>query len=395
MMRWAIVEMIEYPSGDTIGFIKKRMNDKFRAKGAMMKLLNVVIFMIVAPALCADYAITYLGSLSESFTMSRPLGINERGQVVGWSLNASNQYRAFLWDSTNGIQDIGDLGGGISMATGINDAGQIVGSSRDSTGQFLTFIWDSDGGMQRFSDISNHNIIGVTINNSGQIAGGFFDASGRSQAFYWDITHGTQLLGNLNENPLYAPYSQSEAAVINNNGQVIGWADDTSNNDRAFLWDSVNGMQNLGALGTSGGNYSRAWGVNDAGQVVGKSNNRAFLWDNIHGMRDIGTLGGDYALAFDINNDGLIVGVSHNSLSQDRATLWHNDTIIDLNIFLPADSDFFLLTQAIGINDNGQIIGLGYLKSGHEGMFLMTPIPEPTTLGLLGFGGLLLRKRKN
>lgn len=360
-----------------------------------MKLLNIVLFMIVAPALCADYTITHLSNLGESFTMSRPLGINEKGQVVGWSMSRSGQYRAFLWDSTNGIQDIGDLGGGNSMATGINDAGQIVGSSRDSSGQFHSFIWDSNGGMQRFGDISSHTFFGVKINNSGQLAGEFNDASGRSQAFYWDSTHGTQLLGNLNENPLYAQYSQSEAAAINNYGQVIGWADDTSNNDRAFLWDSVNGMQNLGSLGTSGGNYSRAWGVNDAGQVVGKSNNRAFLWDDINGIQDIGTLGGNYALALDINNDGLIVGVSHNSVSQERAALWDNDTIIDLNIFLPADSELFLLTQAIGINDNGQIIGLGYLRFGGEAMFIMTPVPEPATLSLLALGAFWAgRKRK-
>ena len=68
-------------------FVKKMIIDKLRAKGIVMKLLNVVLFMIVAPALCADYTITYLGSLSESFTMSRPLGINENGQVVGWSIN--------------------------------------------------------------------------------------------------------------------------------------------------------------------------------------------------------------------------------------------------------------------------------------------------------------------
>jgi|LSQX01.1.fsa_nt_gb probable HAF family extracellular repeat protein len=114
-------------------------------KGAMMKLLNVVIFMIVAPALCADYAITYLGSLSESFTMSRPLGINERGQVVGWSLNASNQYRAFLWDSTNGIRDIGDLGGGnwMDLISKYGTAYQAIGFLSAASGPRGVGCWCS------------------------------------------------------------------------------------------------------------------------------------------------------------------------------------------------------------------------------------------------------------
>jgi probable HAF family extracellular repeat protein len=363
-------------------------------KGAVMKVFSVVLFLAIGPFLFADYSITYLGSFNGPSAMSRPLGINESGHVVGWSVNASGQYRAFLWDNVSGIQDIGDLGGGISMATGINDAGQIVGSSRNNSGQFRPFIWDNVNGIQSFSGISSQSSIGVKINNSGQVAGGFYDTSGKSQAFYWDSSNGTQLLGNLNQNPIYAPQSQSEAAAINNNGQVVGWADDTSNNDRAFLWDSANGMQNLGSLGTSGGNYSWSRGINDFGQVVGSSNNHAFLWDTIDGMQDIGTLGGNSAIAYDINNYGQIVGQSSNSLSQNRATLWDNEATYDLNVFLPADSDFFLLTQAIGINDNGQIIGLGYLKSGYEGMFLMTPVPEPATIALLGLGGLLIRRKK-
>src|SRR5207249_11312783 len=53
------------------------------------------------------------------------------------------------------------------------------------------------------------------------------------------------------------------ALAINAAGQVVGGAAGTGH---AFLWDAVNGMKDLGALGR---NVSSASGINAAGQVVG------------------------------------------------------------------------------------------------------------------------------
>jgi len=45
------------------------------------------------------------------------------------------------------------------------------------------------------------------------------------------------------------------------------------------------------------------------------------------------------------------------------------------------------LTNAVGINDNGQICGYGQY-GGQQEAFLLTPVPEPSTLGLLGAAAL-------
>jgi probable HAF family extracellular repeat protein len=68
----------------------------------------------------------------------------------------------------------------------------------------------------------------------------------------------------------------SSALGINDAGQVVGFASISSNSARAFLYDrsATPKMQDLGTLG---GNCSypisciesSAWGINDAGQVVG------------------------------------------------------------------------------------------------------------------------------
>lgn len=60
------------------------------------------------------------------------LGINNFGEVVGWSLpnTRDGAYKAFIWTPTGGTQDIGNLGGSYgAQAFAINDAGQVVGSS--------------------------------------------------------------------------------------------------------------------------------------------------------------------------------------------------------------------------------------------------------------------------
>jgi probable HAF family extracellular repeat protein len=57
-------------------------------------------------------------------------GINNSGEVVGWSQADGGFDQAFIWTTTGGTQDIGNLGGLYgAQAFAINDAGQVVGTS--------------------------------------------------------------------------------------------------------------------------------------------------------------------------------------------------------------------------------------------------------------------------
>jgi probable HAF family extracellular repeat protein len=82
-------------------------------------------------------------------------------------------------------------------------------------------------------------------------------------------------------------------------------------------------------LGTLGGGYSGAFGINARGQVVGYSftaagDVHAFLWEAGKGMQDLGTLGGGYSVAFGINARGQIVGSSTTAAGDLHAVLWES-----------------------------------------------------------------------
>jgi len=117
-------------------------------------------------------------------------------------------------------------------------------------------------------------------------------------------------------------------------------------------------------LGTLGGSYSFAYGINESGQVVGVSKTatqelHAFVWDKATGMIDLGTLGGNVSGAYAIDNRGRIAGSARTIGDELHAFLWENGKMTDLGV-LPGGS----CTEAMAINDAGQIVGMARTSAG-------------------------------
>ncbi len=73
---------------------------------------------------------------------SKAYGINDVGQVVGYSANAAGETHAFLWDpATEQMVDLGTLGGDRSYANCINDGGQIAGLTVTAAGDYHACTW--------------------------------------------------------------------------------------------------------------------------------------------------------------------------------------------------------------------------------------------------------------
>jgi probable HAF family extracellular repeat protein len=77
--------------------------------------------------------------------------------------------------------------------------------------------------------------------------------------------------------------------------------------------------------------------------------------------------------AYGLNNQGQIVGSSYiRSQSAAHAFLWSEGTMTDLNDDLPAGSGW-TLRNAVGVNDAGQIVGYGINPDNQTHAYLLTP----------------------
>jgi probable HAF family extracellular repeat protein len=183
--------------------------------------------------------------------------------------------------------------------------------------------------------------------------------------------------------------SPSPASGINNASvtQVVGYSASSSH---AYLWDGVHGMHDLGTVRREA--QSAAVGINNAGQVVGKSwttqeifekkgqgnyfktTEDGFLWSSSTGMKDLG----DNVYPTGINRSGEVSG-SVEASSGDQASLWNGTNWLALGN-LPGG----VYSDAYGINDYGQVVGYSQINNNTENLpnaFLWTPSSPNSTGG--------------
>src|SRR5881398_1538808 len=97
------------------------------------------------------------------------------------SLANGQNYHAFVWNSSTGMTDLGTLGGNTSYALGINDSGEVVGYSylADNFTRHA-FTWTASGGMVDLGTLAvGQWSQGEKINASGEISGEALDSNGK------------------------------------------------------------------------------------------------------------------------------------------------------------------------------------------------------------------------
>jgi probable HAF family extracellular repeat protein len=131
-------------------------------------------------------------------------------------------------------------------------------------------------------------------------------------------------------------------------------------------------------LGPFDNNRNRLSAMNDRGQMVGVSinhaNGRIEAFLEAEGKRTpLGTLGGSFSIAHDINNHGDVVGGSLTEGDENfHGFVYRDNCLHDLNELLDPNVIGWELIQALAINNQGDIVGIGS-QSGQDRIVLLRP----------------------
>lgn len=292
--------------------------------------------------------------------------INDRGLICGFlSTNAGYCY------SHGQLTQLLPLPGDTwAIPAGLNDRGQVVGYSYSLDGPRHAVIF-VNGAAQPLAVSSHAYSVANDINNVGQIVGGLSDVRDESLAYV--LTRGdVRLLGTLG-----GPRRIDFANSINDRGQIVGAVSQPNTppepgHQVAFLYE--NGVMH--ALPTPAGHTSLATKINLRGQIVGVTQvynggiegTRAVLWHK--GTMKV--LLDRVADARDINIEGQVVG---GYLTGPGGYLYQpGKGARDLNDLIDPASGFTIgYPQAI--NDRQEIVGYG-CKENLCGPILLKPVRQ-------------------
>lgn len=259
------------------------------------------------------------------------------------------------------VMDLGTLPGGYeSQANDINNHGQVSGFA-------------SNGIRDKYSFFK-------VFGGPGPCGPSGWGTQARSFAWHNGVMHDIGTLGG----------PDAVSTTQNAHGQITGqsWTSSTANPATGiptldpFLW--ANGR--MRDLGTLGGDFGFANWVNDRGDVVGGAqapdqNFHGFLWRNGK-MHDLPPAGGaPWAFANGVNDHGQVVGDETDTKGDERfAVLWSGGHGYNLNTLIAPSA--LHLTSAEYIGDQGEIVGHGVLRNGHQRVFLLirnrsVPLPLP------------------
>ena len=185
------------------------------------------------------------------------------------------------------------------------------------------------------------------INKRGQVAGMSYIATGEPHHFFWDgatmhdLGAGVALIVGLND--------QGQVALnVETGPYTVG----------AALWsDGV--FTDLAPL--PGDLYSRAYGINHRGQVVGTSSGggvvHGVIWEN-GTTTTLGFIGGgDATFATHINDMGQVAGWAVTGLFEYHAFFWDRGVMTDITLPLPQGSVLcHCRAEARGLNNRGQVV---------------------------------------
>jgi probable HAF family extracellular repeat protein len=294
----------------------------------------------------------------------QPVAINASGQVAG-TCCFIDPYdpHGFLW--SNGQYT--DLGPG--QANGINDAGVVVGQACFDT-SIVAFSY-SAGQTTYLGTLGGTASNATAINASGEIVGWALASQDANAAHPCAF-----LAGAVTDIGLLPGNSSGFATSVNASGDVVGYDEDASYVWSGFLYSGGS----LTALPPLGDMKLMPSAINGSGQIVGRAIAaaddvycKAFLYAN-GTATDLGSLYGQQAWAWGLNDWGWTVGGTCHSPANNVGFLYMNGQMMELNALLDTSGSSWIIEDAMGINDCGQIAAEAFnWQRGQSRYVVLTP----------------------
>jgi probable HAF family extracellular repeat protein len=187
-----------------------------------------------------------------------PLGINNKGDIVGFCHDDLGQIETGFLRSKNGtLFQFNAPGSTSTVAWGVNDFGEIVGRSSGTSGNF-SFIRSKDGQYQNILPPTIEAVVqAVAINNSLKVVGHYSDNNGQ-HAFLWDN-------GQFTELRVPGASGNSDVRQLNNNDQALLFAT-VDGAGSHFLYDAGNYLRINSPQGYT---WQIVIALNDHGELTG------------------------------------------------------------------------------------------------------------------------------
>ena len=351
-------------------------------------LLSLVLLAAVVSVQGQSYSITDLGTLPGA-TSTFVYGMNDKGDVAGWACN-NTVSTGFVWSKGN-IKSIGWYPGGNpgSGLFAINGLGQAVGVANPTN-----TLWE--GALYRNNtlllfDTGASNLLARYITDTGIIVGDYSKNGGSSGGTYipafW--TEEPSKPGRFRRTDL-VPIA-GDSAYVNGANQsmiIVGYTQNQWQGTRGCLWNNDSKHTAIVLAPPPGDQTAEAEGVNDLGVACGFSwfgiyRTNAVIWsaDASHTPTILPPLPGtSHAWARGINNLGQVIGNGGDAsgvggtgqTTGATPVIWLNGQIYTLQSLLDSSGTGWQITDAVAINNSGQIAGNG-VHNGVASAFIMSP----------------------
>lgn len=374
------------------------------SRGATLFALALALFSADPASAQPSFHILDIGVISGD-SSSQGNGISPNGIATGRSITGNfAATRAFSWTQGGGLVGLPNLTNparAFGVGNGVNNSGVVVGTG--STTSFgsspLPLIWQNGQVAQlplptgqtlgRANAVNATNFAVGSVNSGSNEVGAIFS------------TGGAGLISTTTPNGSFL----RTAFGINDAGRIVGFGIDPSNAavNVGYVLDMVTNIA-FAIPALPGLNGALAFGVSNAGHVVGSSmlnqgSGLPFIYTDGAGTQPIPLpTGTSQGSARGVNSTGHAVGTASSAFA--IPFYFDGTNTYRLGDILDNPNGWDLLTNtssaALGISENGIIVGTGVFN-GAVHAFAMVPVPEPGSLALVGCaaaGFAALRRRR-